>query len=130
MSSVAVNASHRTPSGSGAEASRRNRGDPSRSARITAPIGSRFAHGDPANGAARVTTVSTSPVRRPPRDGLRDDHPTQAVSDKIAPCLPRFETTASQPRPRVGRRAAPPRLRRACRSSRRRSGLGHLGFAR
>ena len=49
-SSVAVNASHRTPSGTGAVASRRNNGEPSRRARAIAPTGSRFAQGDPQMG--------------------------------------------------------------------------------
>ena len=65
MSAVAVNASHRTPSGNGAAASRRNSGEPSRSAGTIAPNGSSAAHGEPPKGAPRVTTVSTSPVRRP-----------------------------------------------------------------
>ena len=64
-SNLAVKASHRTPSGNGPEASRRNSGEPSRSARAISPNGSRLAHGEPPNGDPRVTTVSTCPLRRP-----------------------------------------------------------------
>ena len=66
MSSVALIASHRTPSGTGAEPSRRKSGEPSRSARTIAPNGTRCAHGEPPNGAPRVTIVSTFPASRPP----------------------------------------------------------------
>ena len=47
------NASHRTSSGTGAEASRRSSGESPRSARVTAAKGSRCAHGEPPNGAPR-----------------------------------------------------------------------------
>jgi len=67
MSSAAVTASHRTPSGTGAEARRCNSGEPGRSARTISTNGTRPAQGDPPNGEPRVTTVSTSPFRPPSR---------------------------------------------------------------
>ena len=83
MSSVAVNANHRTPSGTGAEASRRNSGEPSRSARTIAPNGSRFAHGEPPKGDPEGDDRVDLPGEATARDGLRDDDPAQAVSNQI-----------------------------------------------
>ena len=65
MSSPAVTANHRTPTGTGAEARRRNKGEPGRRARSRSPNGSRSAQGDPPNGEPKVMTVSTSPTRPP-----------------------------------------------------------------
>jgi hypothetical protein len=64
MSSAAVTDSHRTPSGNGVEASRRNSGDPGRSARTISTTGSTPAQGDPPNGEPSVITVSTRPISR------------------------------------------------------------------
>ena len=64
MSSVAVTDSHRTPSGNGVEASRRNSGAPGRSALTISTTGSTPAQGDPPNGEPSVITVSTRPIIR------------------------------------------------------------------
>ena len=64
MSSAAVTDSHRTPSGNGAEATRRNSGEPGRSARTISVNGNTPAHGDPPNGDPRVMILSTRPFRR------------------------------------------------------------------
>jgi hypothetical protein len=58
MSSAAVTDSHRTPAGIGAEASRRNTGEPGRSARTISTNGNTPAQGDPPNGEPKVMTVS------------------------------------------------------------------------
>ena len=60
--SDAVTDSHRTPSGIGAETTRRNTGEPGRSARTISTNGSTPAQGDPPNGEPRVMTVSTRPL--------------------------------------------------------------------
>ena len=83
MSSAAVTDSHRTPSGIGAEATRRNTGEPGRSARTISTNGSTPAQGDPPNGEPRVMTVSTRPLRPTVGDGLRDDNTAQTVSDQM-----------------------------------------------
>ena len=83
MSAVAVNASHRTPSGTGAEASRRNSGEPSRSARTIAPNGSSAAHGEPPKGARNGDDRVDLPSEATACDGLRDDDPAQAVTDQM-----------------------------------------------
>ena len=82
MSSVAVNASHRTPSGTGAEASRRNSGEPSRSSGTIAPNGSRFAHGEPRRVPEGDDRVDL-PGEATARDGLRDDDTAQTMSDQM-----------------------------------------------
>ena len=83
MSSVAVNASHRTPSGIGAEASRRSSGEPSRSSRMIGPNGSRCAHGEPPKGDPEGDDGVDLPGEATAGDGLRDDDPAQAVSDQM-----------------------------------------------
>jgi len=83
MSSVAVNASHRTPSDTGAEASRRNSGEPSRSTRTTATKWQQVRPRRAPEGCREGDDPVDLPGEATARDGLRDDDPAKAVSDQM-----------------------------------------------
>ena len=130
MSSAAVTDSHRTSSGNGVEATRRNNGEPGRSARTISGNGNTPAQGDPPNGDPRVMTCVNPPVQTTVGDGLRDDNTAQTVSDQMHLVCTGSHTGSFPPRRPVAQPAAPPTFRAADSSSLRRSGLGLSGCAR